>query len=50
MISLPQPEPFWEIRVDDVSATQGLSGLCVGCDRSVQRVTALLGAEDEVTS
>ena len=49
VISLPQSEPFWEILVDGVSATQGLSGLCVACDRSVQRVTALLGAEEEVT-
>ncbi len=39
MRSLPQPEPFWEVRCHD-AGTKGLSGLCVGYEQGDWRTEA----------
>jgi hypothetical protein len=41
MNSLPQPNKFWEIRVQDLS-DKGKSGLCVGYERGVWRKNAFI--------
>ena len=38
--SLPQPDTFWEIRVQDLNPDKGISGLCVGYEQGKWRYSA----------
>lgn len=40
MYPLPQPSPFWEIRVHDPNPDKGVSGLCVGYEQGQWRYSA----------
>lgn len=40
MCPLPQPAPFWEVRVHNQSLNKGVSGLCVGYEQGQWRYSA----------
>nr|VFK23937.1 MAG: protein of unknown function (DUF1837) [Candidatus Kentron sp. LFY] len=40
MPPLPQPDPFWEIRVHEPNRDKGVSGLCVGYEQGQWRYSA----------